>query len=54
MDPLKYSSGSDGNPWLTIKNFQHEDEGTYSCEIENDVGIKKGGSAYLAFTGEQL
>ncbi|XP_052102924.1 muscle M-line assembly protein unc-89-like [Mytilus californianus] len=50
LDPRKYSSGSNDNPSLTIKNFQPDDEGTYRCEIETDVGLKKSGSTYLAFT----
>ncbi|VDI32980.1 Hypothetical predicted protein [Mytilus galloprovincialis] len=49
LDPEKYLSVSNEEPSLTIMNFQPEDEGTYKCEIENDVGLKKSGSSYLAF-----
>lgn len=54
LDPKKYSGGLNEEPSLTINNFQSDDEGTYRCEIENDVGLKKSGTTYLAFTGEQV
>ncbi|CAG2196339.1 unnamed protein product [Mytilus edulis] len=52
LEPNKYSKRLNENPSLTIKNFKLSDEGTYKCEIENDVGLKKSGSTYLAFIGE--
>lgn len=49
---LKYEVFGNGN--LRINNIEKPQEGTYSCQAENDVGSSEAASSYVTVQGKQF